>query len=119
MSPASEGTTLYHVQLETRDVTVSYEIATNDFDAVQIATADLTPHLPEGTQIWCGGVSRIGYTRFTPLVSILERKLLTGTLPPVGFDGKPVKVVFSESPSGGFIGTDQVIVSPLKPLKDT
>lgn len=95
MSPASEGMTLYHVQLETRDVTVSYEIATNDFDAVQIATADLTPCLPEGTQIWCGGVSRIGYTRFTPLVSILERKVR------------------------GFIGTDQVIVSPLKPLKDT
>jgi hypothetical protein len=81
--------TLYHVQLETRDVTVSYEIATNDFDAVEIATADLTPRLPEGTQIWCGGVSRIGYTRFTPLVAVLGRKVLTGALPPNPSEEKP------------------------------
>jgi hypothetical protein len=53
---------LYHVQLETRDLIVSYDIATPDYNAVDVALADLRPRLldPE-THIWKGSTSTIGY----------------------------------------------------------
>jgi hypothetical protein len=41
--------TLYHVQLETRDLIVSYHIATDDCDAVEVA------------HIHKGGLSTVGY----------------------------------------------------------
>ena len=55
---------LYHVQLETRDLIVSYEIATPNFDYVEVAMAHLRerlrdPHVP----IHHGGGGRIGYHR--------------------------------------------------------
>ena len=53
---------LYHVQLETRDLIVSYEIATDDYDYVEVAEAHLRvrlrdPHVP----IHYGGGGDIGY----------------------------------------------------------
>ncbi len=53
---------LYHVQLETRDLIVSYTVATNDYNAVDIAIADLHSRLAEpNTHVWCGSQSSIGY----------------------------------------------------------
>jgi hypothetical protein len=34
-------------------------------------------------------------------------------------EGEPVQVVVTTGPSGVFVGTSGVVVSPLKPLKDT
>ena len=52
---------LYHVQLETRNLIVSYEVATDNYDAVEVATEHLSRHLDPGTHIWKGGMSSIGY----------------------------------------------------------
>ena len=73
---------LYHVQLETRDLIVSYEIATDNFDAVDIAQAHLRerlrkPHIP----LHYGGSGSIGYHPIgdgKPV--IIEWKVTTGTL---------------------------------------
>ena len=73
---------LYHVQLETRYLIVSYEIATPDFDAVDVAIAHLRerlrdPHVP----IHYGGGGNIGYHPIgdgKPVV--IEWKVTTGTL---------------------------------------
>lgn len=106
--------TLYHVQLETADLLVSYEIATADFDAVDIAKADLAPRLREGTPLWCGGTSSIGYVA-ADVPPIVEMRVIAGTLPPVGFDGKPVNAVVTSGPDGWIhVGTDQVIVSKFR-----
>ncbi|NBU17606.1 MAG: hypothetical protein EBS48_11490 [Actinobacteria bacterium] len=72
--------TLYHVQLETKDLLVSYEIATPDFDAVDLAKADLAGRLPPETPIWCGSTSSIGYV---PLDSpaVVDVRVVAGQAP--------------------------------------
>ena len=53
---------MYQVQLETPDLTVSYEIATADFDAVDVAREHLRKWLPKPTPpIHKGGYDRIGH----------------------------------------------------------
>ena len=53
---------LYHVQLETRDLIVSYHIATDDYDAVEVAKVHLRERLPDPeVQIHKGGLSTVGY----------------------------------------------------------
>lgn len=74
---------LYQVQLETRDLIVSYEVATPDFDAVDIAKAHLRerlrkPHIP----IHYGGGGSIGYHPIgdgSPVV--IAWKVTTGRIP--------------------------------------
>lgn len=78
---------VYHVQLETRDLIVSYEVATPEYDAVEVATMDLRARLVDpDVHIWCGSSSTIGYH-------------------PIG-DGKPVVVSCSVAtgcdPTGKF-----------------
>ena len=67
---------VYHVQLETRDLVVSYEVATADYNAVAVATADLRARLrdPEA-HVWGESAGHVGYY-------------------PVG-DGSPVVVTWS------------------------
>jgi hypothetical protein len=73
---------LYHVQLETRDLIVSYEIATPDFDYVEIATAHLRERLGEPhAPIHYGGGGSIGYHPIGDgLPLIIEWKVTTGSL---------------------------------------
>ena len=53
---------LYHVQLETRYLLVSYEIATPDFDAVDVAIAHLRERLRDpNVPIHYGGGGSVGY----------------------------------------------------------
>ncbi len=53
---------LYHVQLETRDLIVSYEVATKDFDQVEVATAHLRQRLRDPhVQVHHKGGGSIGY----------------------------------------------------------
>lgn len=103
---------LYHVQLETPELIVSYEIATSEFDAVEIAKNDMSTRIPEGTPLWCGAVSSIGYV---PIESpaIVDMKVVAGELSMTGFNGAPVNVVVLEGPGGIFVGTDRVVVSKL------
>lgn len=73
---------LYHVQLETRDLIVSYEIATPDFDYVAVAKAHLRERLRDPTvSIHYGGGAVIGYH---PLgdgnPKVVEWKVLSGNL---------------------------------------
>ena len=104
---------LYHVQLETSELIVSYEIATSEFDAIEIAKTDMSTRIPEGTPLWCGSVSSIGYVPIESL-AILDMKVVAGELPMIGFNGEPVNVVTVErGPGGIFVGTDRVIVSKL------
>jgi hypothetical protein len=64
---------VYHVQLETRDLIVSYEVATPNADSVEIAKAHLRERLRDPPiYLHYGGGSSIGYH-------------------PIG-DGKPVVV---------------------------
>ena len=60
---------LYQVQLEAGDKIVSYEIATNDFDAVDVAKENFLKSYPELTKedIHLGGYCTIGYHK--PLCS--------------------------------------------------
>lgn len=52
----------FHVQLETRDIIASYEVATPDYDAVEIAINHLRERLlDQNTHIWKGHTSGIGY----------------------------------------------------------
>jgi len=73
---------LYHVQLETRDLIVSYEVATPDFDHVEVAMAHLRERLRDPqVHIHYGGGGSIGYHpsgNGKPV--ILEWKVTTGTL---------------------------------------
>ena len=76
---------LYHVQLETRDLIVSYEIATDDYDYVEVAEAHLRERLGDHVPIWYGGGGDIGYHPIgegKPV--IIEWKVTTGTLPKKG-----------------------------------
>lgn len=53
---------VYHVQLETGDLIVSYEVATPDYDAVEVAMLDLRARLTDpNVHIACGHTSSIGY----------------------------------------------------------
>jgi hypothetical protein len=54
---------LYHVQLETRDLIVSYEVATDEYDAADLAIQHLKgwKNLQEDTPIWKTHISSIGY----------------------------------------------------------
>ena len=69
---------LYHVLLETRDHNYSFEVYTNDFDAVdyaRIALADIiSPEAAETAHV--GGCSRIGFDE-------------NRTEPDVSYDGRP------------------------------
>ena len=70
---------LYHVQLETRHRTISYEIATQNFNHVEIAKMHLCQRLIEGEDyIHVGGCSRIGYAAKNDFAQILEAKVTTG-----------------------------------------
>ena len=73
---------LYHVLLETRDLIVSYEIATPDFDYAEVAMAHLRERLRDPhVHIHYGGGDRIGYHPIgegKPVV--LEWKVTTGSL---------------------------------------
>ena len=75
---------LYHVQLETRDLIVSYEVATPDFDYVEVAMAHLRERLRDPhVHIHHGGGGSIGYHPIgdgKPVV--IEWKVATGTLSP-------------------------------------
>lgn len=53
---------IYHVQLETRDLIVSYMVATSDYNAVDVAIADLRTRLVDpNTHVWKGSLSEVGY----------------------------------------------------------
>lgn len=73
---------LYQVQLETRDLIVSYEIATPDFDYVEVALAHLRERL-RGVKVYIlyGGGGSIGYHPIgdgKPVV--IEWKVTAGSL---------------------------------------
>jgi len=72
--------TLYHVQLETKSRTVSYEIATTEFDAVQLAKAHLRQRIDPCGPIHVGGYSTIGYVDKKPFPVFYEVKVTTGKL---------------------------------------
>ena len=61
--------------------------------------------------------STIGFESFS-LKEVLNMIMSGNSVPEkeemVGFDGTSVKAVVTEGPSGLFIGTDKVVVSPLK-----
>ena len=70
---------LYHVQLETKRRTVSYEIATTEFDAILLAKA----HYKQRNdlfveQIHIGGYSDIGYVDKKPFPVFYEAKVVSG-----------------------------------------
>jgi hypothetical protein len=70
---------LYHVQLETRRRIISYEIATDDFDATDLAKGHLCSViglLPGEDYVHTGGVHQIGYHNKGPY-EILEAKVTT------------------------------------------
>jgi hypothetical protein len=70
---------LYHVQLETRHRIISYEIATQNFNHVEIATMHLCQRLIKGEDyVHVGGCSRIGYADKNDFAQILEAKVTTG-----------------------------------------
>ena len=81
---------LYHVQLETRDLIVSYEIATDNYDAVEVAMAHLRERLRDPhVHIHYGGGDSIGYHPIgdgKPVV--LEWRVTTGNLPKRGEGGE-------------------------------
>jgi|APSaa5957512622_1039677.scaffolds.fasta_scaffold27119_5 hypothetical protein len=53
---------LYHIQLETNNLIVSYEVATSEYNAVEVATAHLRERLVNpDVRIGVGGSSTIGY----------------------------------------------------------
>ncbi len=109
--------TWYHVQLETRDLIISCEVATPNFDPADIAREHLRSLLPDpdNTHIHVGGCSSIGYVS-VDYPSILDFRVTTGNAPfPVDFDGRPVRVVVTHGPNGKFVGTDRLIVSRLQP----
>lgn len=71
--------TLYHVQVETKDILVSYEIAAEVGEATQIALNHFREFIANPTVFaWVGGCSSIGYV---PAVEspgkVLEWKVLT------------------------------------------
>ena len=70
---------LYHVQLETKYRIISYEIGTENFDAVQEATIHLSQRLIDGEDyIHVGGTSTIGYILRNDYPQIVEAKVSTG-----------------------------------------
>jgi hypothetical protein len=105
--------TLYHVQLETRDLIMSCEVATPDFDAAELAKAHLRSLLPEPDEsyIHVGCCSSVGYAPLdTP--PIVDFRVTTGNSPfPVDFEGRPVQIIVKQRPTGFFVGTDHVVVS--------
>ncbi len=73
--------TLFHVQLETSDLIVSFEIASEDYDHVDVAKAHLSGLIGEGRHIHCGGTSSIGYVdRGDGSTRIVDFKALHGSL---------------------------------------
>ena len=70
---------MYHVQLETRHRTISYEIATQNFNHVEIAKMHLSQRLIEGEDyIHVGGCSSVGYAAKNDFAQILEAKVTRG-----------------------------------------
>tara|TARA_R110002096_G_scaffold121763_2_gene263631 strand:- start:404 stop:670 length:267 start_codon:yes stop_codon:yes gene_type:complete len=70
---------LYHVQLETKYRIISYEIGTENFDAVEEAKIHLSQRLIEGEDyINVGGNSKIGYVQKEKHAQIFEAKVTTG-----------------------------------------
>jgi len=68
---------IYHVQLETQDRIVSYEVATNDYDYVDVAKAHLQARLQEDGPVRVGGTSSIGYHPLGP-AEIVTWEVMTG-----------------------------------------
>jgi hypothetical protein len=70
---------MYHVQLETRHRIISYEIATQNFNHVEIAKMHLSQRLIEGEDyIHVGGCSSVGYAAKNDFAQILEAKVTRG-----------------------------------------
>ena len=67
------------LQLETRHRIISYEIATQNFNHVEIAKMHLCQRLIEGEDyVYLGGCSRIGYAAKNDFAQILEAKVTMG-----------------------------------------
>jgi len=72
---------VYHVQLETRDLIVSYTVATNDYNAVEFAIADLRTRLVDpNTHVWKGSLSEVGYHEIGEPI-VIEWEIAKGCQP--------------------------------------